>query len=72
MVRATTVATNDTSAVLSAEESWRFLDRQARAIAGVSAEEFLRRIEHGDYDDLADDLDHAAMQRLLLLFTGGR
>ncbi len=72
MVRATTVKTHDTHPVLSPEESWRFLDTQARAIAGVSADEFLTRIERGDYYDLADDLDHAAMQRLILLFTGGR
>lgn len=72
MVRAKTAATRETSAVLSSEESWRFLDTQARAIAGISADEFLARIERGDYDDLADDLDHAAMQRLILLFTGGR
>lgn len=72
MVRAKTTATHETSAVLSAEESWRFLDRQARAIAGVSAEEFLQRIEQGDYHDLPDDLDHAATRRLILLFTGGR
>lgn len=72
MVRAKIAATQDTSAVLSAEESWRFLDAQARAIAGMSAEEFLRRVERGDYDDLPDDLDHAATRRLILLFTGGR
>lgn len=72
MVRAKTAATHETSAVLSPEESWRFLDAQARAIAGVGAEEFLRRIDRGDYDDLPDDLDHAATRRLILLFTGGR
>jgi hypothetical protein len=72
MVRAKATAAHDTSAVLSPEESWRFLDAQARAIAGVSAEEFLRRIERGEYDNLPDDLDHAALRRLILLFTGGR
>ncbi len=40
------------------EESWAEFDRRARAVAGVSGEEFIRRLDAGEYDDTPDDREH--------------
>lgn len=40
------------------EEAWVEFDRQAREIAGVSGEEFIRRLDAGEYDNTPDDPEH--------------
>jgi hypothetical protein len=41
--------------VLTPEESWAFFDEESRRIAGVGLEEFIRRVESGEYRDIADE-----------------
>ena len=43
---------------LTMEESMAEFDRRARAVAGVSGEEFIRRLDAGEYDDTPDDPEH--------------
>lgn len=43
---------------LTQEESWAEFDRRAREVAGVSGEEFIRRLDAGEYDNTPDDPEH--------------
>jgi hypothetical protein len=43
---------------LTQEESWAEFDRRAREVAGVSGEEFIRRLNAGEYDNTPDDREH--------------
>ena len=43
---------------LTPEESWAEFDRRAREVAGVSGEEFIRRLDAGEYDNTPDDREH--------------
>jgi hypothetical protein len=40
---------------LSREASWAMLDKDCQAYLGISAEEFARRYNAGEYDDPDDD-----------------
>ncbi|HEX5502573.1 MAG TPA: hypothetical protein VFW96_08105 [Thermomicrobiales bacterium] len=52
---------------LSPEEEWAFFDAQAHAITGMSGAEFLRQLDAGTLQDLADDLEHADLMYLAML-----
>jgi hypothetical protein len=58
--------------VMSREEARRFFDEQARALVGLSGDEFLRRWDAGEYADVADDPAHAQMMYLAMLIPFGR
>ncbi len=44
-----------------------FFDRQARALLGMSGDEFRRRLEAGEFADTVDDPDHSDLMYLALL-----
>lgn len=47
---------------LSRQETIDFFDEQARARLGMSGEEFLRRLDAGEYNDILDDpVNHSAV-----------
>ncbi len=52
---------------LSPEESRAFFDDKARTLLGISGEEFLKRWNAGDYDEIADDPDHSDIMYLAIL-----
>jgi hypothetical protein len=52
---------------LSPEESRAFFDSKARALLGISGEEFVRRWNAGEYDEIADDPAHSDLMYLVLL-----
>ncbi|HET8629423.1 MAG TPA: hypothetical protein VFL91_18545 [Thermomicrobiales bacterium] len=62
-----TEAANEDFRWLSPEEERVFFDAQVRAITGMSGEEFLRQLDAGTLQDLADDLDHADLMYLAML-----
>lgn len=40
---------------LTVEEARAYFDAQARRLVGMSGEEFLRRLDAGEFDDLIDE-----------------
>lgn len=52
---------------LTAEEERSLFDTQAWEIAGVSGEEFLRRLDAGEFRDVLDDPDRGDIMYLALL-----
>lgn len=52
---------------LTAEEERALFDAQAREITGLSGEEFLRRLDAGEFRDVLDDGDHSNLMYLALL-----
>ncbi len=52
---------------MTVEESLAFFDDKARTLLGISREEFHRRWNSGDYDDIADDGDHSDIMYLAIL-----
>jgi hypothetical protein len=57
---------------LTPEEARADFDRQAREIAGVSGDEFIRRLDAGEYDDTPDDAEHRDLIHLSMLAALGR
>ena len=57
---------------LSPEEGRAFFDQRARALVGMSGEEFIRRLDAGEFDAILDDPDHEAYMSLALLSPFGR
>lgn len=43
---------------LTPEESWALFDQEAREIAGVSGEEFIRKVRAGEYHDIPDEPEY--------------
>lgn len=43
---------------LDDDEARAYFDRQARELVGMSGEEFLRRLDAGEWDDVIDDGEH--------------
>ncbi len=43
---------------LTLEESKIEFDQRAREVAGVSGDEFIRRLKAGEYDNTPDDAEH--------------
>lgn len=44
--------------VLTREEARAYFDAEARRMMGMSGEEFLRRLDSGEFDDIIDHPDH--------------
>ena len=57
---------------LSREEGRAFFDEQARKLLGISGEEFLRRWDAGEYDDIFDEPDHPEIMDLHMMEGFGR
>ena len=47
------------SLTLSPEEARAWFDKQARELLGISGEEFVRRLDAGEYVDIPDDAGDA-------------
>jgi hypothetical protein len=58
--------------VLNTVERWAFFDEQARALMGMSGDEFLRRWDAGEFEACADDPEHPEIMHLALLIPFGR
>lgn len=54
------------------DEARRFFDQQARAIAGIAGEEFLRRYDAGEFRYLPDTPEGRRLEFLVLLIPFGR
>ena len=52
---------------LTPEEGRAFFDARAREWMGMSGEEFLRRLDAGEFDDIFDDPDHPEILDLFML-----
>ena len=57
---------------LSPEESRAWFDKQARELLGISGEEFVRRLDAGEYADIPDDAGDADIIKLATLAFLGR
>jgi hypothetical protein len=57
---------------LTPEKARADIDRQAREIAGVSGDEFIRRLDAGEYDGTPDDAEHRDLIHLSMLAALGR
>lgn len=58
--------------VLTDEQSHALFDRVARETLGKSGEEFVRRYDAGECDDIVDDTDHPGVMRMVALLSFGR
>jgi hypothetical protein len=65
--RASTKRTNSGVRWLSPEEGRQYFDEQARKRLGISGEEFLRRLDAGEYDGTPDDPEHWPIIELSLM-----
>lgn len=54
------------------DEGRDFFDVQARHLLGISGDEFLRRWDAGEYDELVDDSRHPEILRLAVLIPFAR
>ena len=52
---------------LSPKQGRRFFDEQARKRLGISGEEFLRRLDAGEYQNIPDDPEHWPIIELSML-----
>lgn len=59
-------------AVMSAADARAMFDDEARRIAGVSGDEFLRRWDAGEYADLDDTPEGRSLSCLAMLIPFGR
>ncbi len=57
---------------LTDEEANAMFDREARQVMGMSGEEFLRRYDAGEFDDMPDDSEHLDYWDLVLSIPFGR
>jgi len=62
---------NNNDIFLSEEESKRLFDSTARYLLGISGDEFLRRYEAGEFDEIEDTPDGRRVEfvRMLLPFV---
>ena len=56
---------------LSPEESRAFFDAKARELLDISGEEFVRRWNAGEYDEIADDPAHSDIMYLAMFLPHG-
>jgi len=56
----------------TAEEGRALFDHQARALLGISGDEFLERWERGEYRDVADTPDNRHIVSLAMLIPFAR
>ena len=52
---------------LDDDEARQQFDRQAQRLMGISGDEFLRRYDAGEFDDLQDDRQQDAVMKLAML-----
>ena len=52
---------------LTDEEGRELFDARARELMGISGEEFLRRLDAGEYDEIYDDNRHPHGRHVVLL-----
>lgn len=52
---------------LTEEESREQFDARARELMGISGEEFLRRLDAGEYDEIIDDTRHPHGMHVVML-----
>jgi hypothetical protein len=64
--------TREQAQLLTLEERRTFFDEQARALVGMSGDEFLRRWDAGEFEACADDPEHPEVMHLALLIPFGR
>ena len=57
---------------LTDEETRAIFDAEARKVMGMSGEEFLRRYDAGDFDEVPDDWEHMDFMRLVMMIPRGR
>lgn len=57
---------------LTRAEALAFFDAPVDAFLGISGEEFLRRLDAGEYADIPDDAEHADIMYLATLQSIGR
>ena len=57
---------------ITPEEARRQFDEETRARLGMSGEEFIRRLDAGEFEDIPDDEEHRAYIELGILSTLGR
>ena len=57
---------------LPPEEARRQFDEMARERVGMSGDEFIRRLDAGEFLDLPDDFEHSAYAELTILSSFGR
>jgi len=50
--------------ILTPEEGRAMFDARARELLGISGEEFLRRLDAGEYDDIYDDPEIVSLDLL--------
>jgi hypothetical protein len=53
--------------LLDDDEARQQFDRQAQRLMGISGDEFLRRYDAGELDDLQDDRQQDAVMKLAML-----
>jgi hypothetical protein len=53
--------------VLTRKEGREYFDREARKTLGISGDEFLRRLDAGEYREIPDDPEHWPIIRLSML-----
>ena len=53
--------------LLDDDEARQQFDRQAQRLMGISGDEFLRRYDAGEFDDLQDDRQQDAVMKLAML-----
>jgi hypothetical protein len=72
--RTTKDTTNTSGGIrwLTREEGRRFFDEQARKRLGISGEEFLRRLDAGEYQNIPDDPEHWPIIELSMLVDFAR
>ncbi len=58
--------------ILSPEEGRRFFDDQCRALLNISGEEFIRRWDAGEYEDMEDIPENWDILHVSLLLPFGR
>ena len=52
---------------LNDDEARQQFDRQAQRLMGISGDEFLRRYDAGEFNDLQDDRQQRAVMKLAML-----
>ena len=57
---------------VSPEEGRRMFDAAARALVGISGDEFIRRFDAGEFAEISDDEKHRNIIELGLMIRFGR
>jgi len=57
---------------LSRKEGWELFDARARELMGMSGEEFLRRYDAGEFDEIEDSPDDPGVIHLVMIMPFAR